>query len=147
MGPSYHRCWLRLHLNLLVLSAHLDFLFQVAVLRCLRTWSIQNLLIFSRFIWHFELLGNSLVLQCTARFQVRLSVDSFILKLPIHRAPLLMPAGRAGHCGQCRAWCDRFNGYHIFLELALCRRFFTLTACLFTSMDHPSGQDLCHLLC
>lgn len=39
------------------------------------------------------------MLQCTARFQVRLSVDSFILKLPTHRAPLLMQdtVGSAEH--------------------------------------------------
>lgn len=44
-----------------------------------------------------------------------------------------MPAGRA-ECGQCRAWCDSFYGYHIFWSL-LCHIFFTLTACLFPSMD------------
>lgn len=88
--------------------------------------------------------GNiSGALQCTARFQVRLSMDLLILKLPTHRPRLAQACGTGRPCGQCRAWCDCFYGYHIFWSW-LC--FVDFLLCLFISINGPSGQDLCHLL-
>lgn len=74
-------------------------------------------------------------LQCTARFQIRLSMDLLILKLPSHRAQSAHACRTGRPCGQCRARCDCFYGYHIFWSWLCFVDFFFYSACLFPSMD------------
>lgn len=93
--PHHPRCCTS-NLNALVLSAHLDFLLQVAVLRSLRTEVLRTFSCFPHSSVYCELLGElSGILQCTAGFQVRFSADLLIPTALAFSPPCLHL--RAGH--------------------------------------------------
>lgn len=90
-----------------------------------------------------EFLGEfSGALQCTARFQVRLSMDLLIYEPTQGSVCSCLRDRQAMWAVQSTEGLLLWLSY--FLELALFCRFFLL--CLFISINGPSGQDLCHLL-